>query len=109
MWVIFYEQAAIKEAHRVLKKGGRMMILEFSHLNNPLMKQVYDRFSFDVIPKIGKVVANDEASYQYLVESIRRFPKQDDLLNMMRQQGLSCCSYVNFTFGVVAVHTGFKL
>lgn len=67
---------AIKEAHRVLKKGGRMMILEFSHLQNPLMKQVYDKFSFEVIPKIGKVVTNDEASYQYLVESIRRFPKQ---------------------------------
>lgn len=103
------KDVAIKEAHRVLKKGGRMMILEFSHLQNPLMKQVYDKFSFEVIPKIGKVVTNDEASYQYLVESIRRFPKQDDLLNMMRQQGFSCCSYVNFTFGVVAVHTGFKL
>lgn len=100
---------AIKEAHRVLKKGGRMMILEFSHLQNPLMKQVYDKFSFEVIPKIGKVVTNDEESYQYLVESIRRFPKQDDLLNMMRHEGFSCCSYVNFTFGVVAVHTGFKL
>lgn len=69
-------QVALKEACRVLKKGGRIMILEFSHLQNPLMAQFYDRFSFDVIPKIGKLVANDEASYQYLVESIRRFPKQ---------------------------------
>jgi ubiquinone/menaquinone biosynthesis C-methylase UbiE len=86
-----------------------MMILEFSHVNNPLINQAYHQFSFNVIPKIGKVVANDEASYQYLVESIRKFPKQDELLNMMKKEGFSCCTYVNFTFGVVAVHTGFKL
>ncbi len=67
---------AIREAFRVLKKGGRIMILEFSHVPNSLISQVYDQFSFQIIPKIGKMVANDEASYQYLVESIRRFPKQ---------------------------------
>jgi ubiquinone/menaquinone biosynthesis C-methylase UbiE len=69
-------QAAIREAYRVLKKGGRMLILEFSHVQNPLLGQVYDQFSFNVIPKMGQLVANDAPSYQYLVESIRRFPKQ---------------------------------
>jgi ubiquinone/menaquinone biosynthesis C-methylase UbiE len=66
----------LKEAYRVLKRGGRLMIMEFSHVENSVLNQFYDQFSFNVIPKIGKVVANDEASYQYLVESIRRFPKQ---------------------------------
>ena len=69
-------QNAIREAHRVLKKGGRMLILEFSHVQNPLLQQAYDQFSFHVIPQMGQLVAGDAASYQYLVESIRRFPKQ---------------------------------
>jgi demethylmenaquinone methyltransferase/2-methoxy-6-polyprenyl-1,4-benzoquinol methylase len=71
-----WTQAAIREAYRVLKKGGRMLILEFSHVQNPLMGQVYDQFSFNVIPRMGQLVAGDAPSYQYLVESIRRFPKQ---------------------------------
>jgi ubiquinone/menaquinone biosynthesis C-methylase UbiE len=66
----------LREAHRVLRKGGRLMILEFSHVTNPLLKQAYDQYSFNVIPKIGGIVANDSASYQYLVESIRKFPTQ---------------------------------
>eukprot|EP01040_Poterioochromonas_malhamensis_P010621 gene10621-11565_t len=103
------KDVAIREAFRVLKKGGRIMILEFSHVPNSLISQVYDQFSFQIIPKIGKMVANDEASYQYLVESIRRFPKQEELLKMLSNEGFSCCNYVNFTFGVVAVHSGFKL
>jgi len=69
-------QKAIREAYRVLKKGGRMMVMEFSHVTNPLMAQAYDQFSFHAIPAMGKIIANDAASYQYLVESIRRFPKQ---------------------------------
>lgn len=85
------------------------MILEFSHVPNAFINSVYDQFSFGLIPKIGKVVANDEESYQYLVESIRKFPKQEELLQMIEKEGFSCCNYVNFTFGVVAVHSGFKL
>lgn len=69
-------QAALKEAYRVLKSGGRIMILEFSHVHNPLLRQIYDTYSFNVIPRIGGLVANDSESYQYLVESIRRFPTQ---------------------------------
>lgn len=69
-------QAAIREAHRVLRRGGRMLVLEFSHVTNPLVSSVYDQFSFQVIPRMGQLVANDAPSYQYLVESIRRFPKQ---------------------------------
>lgn len=68
--------AALCEAHRVLKRGGRFMCLEFSQVSLPLLKQIYDMYSFNVIPKIGGLVANDEASYQYLVESIRQFPDQ---------------------------------
>lgn len=93
----------------MLKPGGRLMILEFSHVTQPLIRTVYDQFSFNVIPNLGEVIARDRASYQYLVESIRKFPKQDDLLAMIQQQGFRCCSYVNFTFGVVAVHSGFKI
>eukprot|EP01034_Spumella_vulgaris_P022935 gene22935-29114_t len=100
---------AIREAYRVLKKGGRMMILEFSHVKNPVIGGIYDQFSFNVIPKIGAVVANDAPSYQYLVESIRRFPKQEDLVVMMRNEGFAACHYTDLTFGVVAIHSGFKV
>jgi ubiE/COQ5 methyltransferase family len=74
--MVYYIQAALKEAYRVLRSGGRIMILEFSHVQNPLLRQIYDTYSFNVIPRIGGLVANDSESYQYLVESIRRFPTQ---------------------------------
>ena len=77
---ILNSQKAIREAYRVLKKGGRMMVMEFSHVTNPLMAQAYDQFSFHAIPAMGKIIANDRESYQYLVESIRRFPKQVSML-----------------------------
>jgi ubiquinone/menaquinone biosynthesis C-methylase UbiE len=67
---------ALKEAYRVLNKGGRLMILEFSHVENPVLRQIYDTYSLNVIPRIGGIVSNDSESYQYLVESIRRFPLQ---------------------------------
>jgi ubiE/COQ5 methyltransferase family len=74
--MFYHIQAALKEAYRVLRSGGRIMILEFSHVQNPLLRQIYDTYSFNVIPRIGGLVANDSESYQYLVESIRRFPTQ---------------------------------
>jgi len=103
------KDVALREAFRVLKTGGRVMIMEFSAVTNPLLQQVYDQYSFNVIPAIGEVVASDRGSYQYLVESIRKFPKQDELLGMVRAAGFGCASYRNMTFGVVAVHSGFKL
>jgi ubiquinone/menaquinone biosynthesis methyltransferase len=103
------KDVALKEAYRVLKPGGRIMIMEFSSLKNPMLQQMYDGYSFNVIPKIGELVANDRESYQYLVESIRKFPKQEELLGMVRSAGFGCASYRNLTFGVVAVHSGFKL
>lgn len=103
------KDVALKEAARVLRPGGRMMILEFSHLTNPALQKAYDSYSFNVIPKIGEVIANDAASYQYLVESIRRFPKQEELKDMMTEAGFEFVSYKNMTFGVVCVHSGFVL
>jgi len=99
----------IKEAYRVLKKGGRFMCLEFSHLENHLMQQVYDTYSFQVIPVMGHVVAGDMDSYQYLVESIRRFPRQEVFADMIGQAGFRAVTFENLTFGVAAIHSGWKL
>ena len=85
------------------------MCLEFSHVENPLMQQRYDAYSFAVIPTMGQLVANDRASYQYLVESIRKFPSQRALVQRMETAGFQMCAYENMTFGVVAIHSGFKL
>jgi demethylmenaquinone methyltransferase/2-methoxy-6-polyprenyl-1,4-benzoquinol methylase len=93
---------------RVLKPGGQLIILEFSHPVAPGLKPVYDGYSFTVLPWLGKVVANDEASYRYLAESIRRFPKQDELVGMMQAAGLDGCRYHNLTGGIVAVHRGWR-
>jgi demethylmenaquinone methyltransferase/2-methoxy-6-polyprenyl-1,4-benzoquinol methylase len=106
--VTFIDQA-LKEAYRVLKPGGRFMCLEFSHVTLPLLAKIYDAYSFSVIPTLGKLVANDRESYQYLVESIRRFPKQEEFLAMMTEAGFVQASYENLTQGVVAVHSGWKV
>jgi 2-methoxy-6-polyprenyl-1,4-benzoquinol methylase len=135
-----------QEAYRVLKKGGRFMCLEFSHLENHLMQQVYDTYSFQVIPVMGHVVAGDMDSYQYLVESIRhasrpflhsffslamkelmcndhlpfiviifivahrrRFPRQEVFADMIGQAGFRAVTFENLTFGVAAIHSGWKL
>ncbi|KAI8909037.1 UbiE/COQ5 methyltransferase [Gorgonomyces haynaldii] len=102
---------ALQQAYRVIKPGGRFLCLEFSHVENPLLKNAYDLYSFNVIPKLGGVVANDEASYQYLVESIRQFPKQEQFAQMIRDAGFKTFGkgYTNLTFGVSAIHSGFKL
>ncbi|KAG3116426.1 hypothetical protein PI124_g17321 [Phytophthora idaei] len=99
---------AIKEAYRVLKPGGRFMCMEFSQVPNPLIRQFYDAYSFNVIPLLGEKVANDRPSYQYLVESIRQFPPQEKFKAMIEDAGFKRVSYTNFTFGVTAMHSGFK-
>lgn len=99
----------LAEAYRVLKPGGRFYCLEFSHVQNPLISKLYDGFSFGVIPKIGEVVAKDRESYQYLVESIRKFPTQSNLKRRMQEAGFSSVSFENLSFGVAAIHSGTKL
>ncbi|MFZ5963518.1 bifunctional demethylmenaquinone methyltransferase/2-methoxy-6-polyprenyl-1,4-benzoquinol methylase UbiE [Thalassococcus sp. BH17M4-6] len=102
-------QEALNEAYRVLRPGGRLMVLEFSQIPNPAMQWAYDRYSFNVIPAMGQVIANDRDSYQYLVESIRRFPDQETFLGMVRQAGFEQAKYRNLTMGVACLHSGWKL
>ncbi len=100
---------ALAEAFRVLKPGGRLMVLEFSQLPNPGMQWLYDRYSFNVIPEMGRLLANDRESYQYLVESIRKFPDQETFAAMIRDAGFEQVKYRNLTMGVAALHSGWKL
>ena len=102
-------QEALNEAYRVLRPGGRLMVLEFSQLPNPMMQKAYDLYSFNVIPRMGQVIANDRDSYQYLVESIRNFPDQETFLGMVKQAGFGNAKYRNLTMGVAALHSGWKL
>jgi 2-methoxy-6-polyprenyl-1,4-benzoquinol methylase len=100
---------ALREAKRVLRPGGRFLCLEFSRVRNPLLRMMYERYSFDVIPRMGQLVADDRASYQYLVESIQQFPEQEVFAQRIRDAGLRCVSHTNLTNGVVAVHSAIKL
>ena len=102
-------QEALNEAYRVLRPGGRLMVLEFSQLPNPMMQAAYDAYSFNVIPRMGKLIANDADSYQYLVESIRKFPDQDTFLGMLRKAGFDNAKYRNLSMGIAALHSGWKL
>jgi len=101
--------AALQEAYRVLKPGGRLLCLEFSRPTLPGLNEIYDLYSFSVIPKIGGLVAGDEESYKYLVESIRKFPCQEEWADMIEDAGFSGVDWENLTGGIVAVHSGFKL
>ncbi|WBU56864.1 bifunctional demethylmenaquinone methyltransferase/2-methoxy-6-polyprenyl-1,4-benzoquinol methylase UbiE [Paracoccus sediminicola] len=100
---------ALDEAYRVLRPGGRLMVLEFSQLPVPAMQWAYDRYSFNVIPAMGKLVAKDRDSYQYLVESIRRFPDQESFAQMIRDAGFERVQYRNLSMGIAALHSGWKL
>ena len=100
---------ALSEAFRVLKPGGRILILEFSKLPNPMMQRAYDLYSFNVIPKIGEIVVGDKDSYQYLVESIRKFPDQVSFADMMTEAGFEKVKFRNLSFGVAALHSGWKI
>jgi len=100
---------ALKEAYRVLKPGGRLMVLEFSQIPNDLMQKAYDLYSFNIIPVMGQIVANDRDSYQYLVESIRKFPDQETFLGMIRSAGFSQAKYRNLSMGIAALHSGWKI
>jgi demethylmenaquinone methyltransferase/2-methoxy-6-polyprenyl-1,4-benzoquinol methylase len=100
---------ALAEAFRVLRPGGRLMVLEFSQLPNPALQWAYDRYSYNVIPTMGQVVARDRDSYQYLVESIRKFPDQETFAGMIRAAGFEQVRYRNLTMGVAALHSGWKL
>lgn len=102
------KDAALRSMLRVLKPGGRVIVLEFSHPTDPVTEKVYDFYSFKLLPKIGAVVAKDEDSYRYLAESIRMHPKQDELKAMMENAGFDRCEYFNMTQGIVAVHRGYK-
>ena len=100
---------ALAEARRVLKPGGRFLCLEFSQVAVPMLGRIYDEYSFRLVPWIGQVVAQDREAYRYLVESIRRFPSQDELADLMRAAGFSRVTWRNLAGGIVAIHSGWRI
>ena len=101
------KEQALKEIYRVLSPGGKIVILEFSKIWQPLRK-IYDKFSFNIVPKLGKFFAKDEQSYKYLVESIRMHPDQNQLIELLKKQGFEKTSFMNLSAGIVCIHKGYK-
>ena len=99
---------ALASMNRVLKPGGRLLVLEFSKPVSPLLSKIYDTYSFSALPAMGKIITNDSDSYRYLAESIRKHPDQQTLLEMVEDAGFVDCRYHNMTGGIVAVHRGIK-
>ncbi|APO66063.1 bifunctional demethylmenaquinone methyltransferase/2-methoxy-6-polyprenyl-1,4-benzoquinol methylase UbiE [Rhizobium mongolense] len=100
---------ALSQAYRVLKRGGRLLVLEFSEVDMPLLDKVYEAWSFNAIPRFGKAITGDAEPYQYLVESIRKFPNQENFAEMIRKAGFSRVTYTSYTGGIAALHSGWKL
>ena len=100
---------ALKEAYRVLRTGGRLMILEFSRIPNDFLRLIYDKYSFGLIPRLGEVVVGDMDSYKYLVESIRQFPQQEKFSVIIKSAGFMGVKYRNLSLGIVALHSGWKI
>ncbi|MBO3758772.1 bifunctional demethylmenaquinone methyltransferase/2-methoxy-6-polyprenyl-1,4-benzoquinol methylase UbiE [Ciceribacter sp. L1K22] len=100
---------ALKEAYRVLKRGGRLLVLEFSDVEMPLLDRFYDEWSFKAIPRFGKMITGDAEPYQYLVESIRKFPNQRDFAAMISAAGFSRVTFTNYSGGIACLHSGWKL
>jgi demethylmenaquinone methyltransferase/2-methoxy-6-polyprenyl-1,4-benzoquinol methylase len=105
---VTHKNIALKQMHRVLKKGGSLLVLEFSKVENEMLEKIYDAYSFNLIPKLGQFFANDENSYQYLAESIRKHPDQETLKTMALDAGFGFCEYHNLSGGIVALHKAIK-
>jgi demethylmenaquinone methyltransferase/2-methoxy-6-polyprenyl-1,4-benzoquinol methylase len=105
---VTHKDAALRSMYRVLKPGGRGLVLEFSKPTLPGLNRLYDSYSFNILPMLGRMVANDEASYRYLAESIRKHPDQESLKEMMQQAGFERAHYFNLSGGIVALHKAYK-